>query len=613
MKAIQLNEQAMSSARITLLMYTKDEDRAALYEGRGLRVVFGGIDEFFAGLAKKSPGPLFSYKTSDSVLERFPALVPTVTDVTHQMETGKTDVSRMFNGWPASYADIDKRLTFERSISNTVFSYVHEASGQFVALLGASGVGKTTAIRQVLVRLKHSGYVAWEHSDDYTLQVSEWIDLARHLKRDSRKAVLFIDDAYGHLREINDLIDALVSEKIGNLKVVMSSTRNTWRPRFKTPNFYKSGSHFYLSKLDNGEIDRLLSLVDNTPELSQIVESTFSGFNRGERRRRLITSCEADMFVCMRNIFASESFDNIILREFAELSETNQEVYRLVSALETSGVRVHRQLVIRLVRMPMTAISAVLENLTDIVTEYTIDQRRHIYGWRGRHDVISLIITRYKFNDNSKLVELLERVIDNLLPTYDLEVRSAIDLCNIETGIPKISNKETQNHLLRKIMSILPGERVPRHRLIRNLIELGKYDPAQTEIRIFEKDFKRFDAPVSRLRIELLIARATETDGLMKEDRLAILNQAKDLSTTSIKRHSQAKAVFSAYCSVGINILRLGGGSETFDEAMKQLRDAEKRLFDPDIAGMIRRFERLEASHTLNSAPVEEDEFSDAD
>ena len=38
-------------------------------------------------------------------------------------------------------------------------------------------------------------------------------------------------------------------------------------------------------------------------------------------------------------------------------------------------------------------------------------------------------------------------------------------------------------------MSIAPSERVPRHRLIRNLIDAGAYDKADTEIRIFEKDF----------------------------------------------------------------------------------------------------------------------------
>ena len=58
-QAITLNSQAMSSGKIALLMYQRDDDRAVLYEGKGLEVAFGGIDEFFAEMVKKSPGPLF--------------------------------------------------------------------------------------------------------------------------------------------------------------------------------------------------------------------------------------------------------------------------------------------------------------------------------------------------------------------------------------------------------------------------------------------------------------------------------------------------------------------------------------------------------------------------
>ncbi len=599
-RAIRLNEQAMSSGRIFLLMYNRDDDRAALYEGRGLRVAFGGIDEFFAEMARRSPGPLFDYQVSDSMLERYPALVPTVIDVVHQVETGKAEASRMFNGWPASYADIDKRFTFERSITDSLASFVASGEGIVAALLGASGVGKTTAIRQVMLKLRHSGFTCWEHSDDFSLQSDEWLNLAKALRKSGQRGVLFVDDAHGHLRELNDLIDGLVADKNTSLAILLSSTRNTWRPRVKTPNFFKHRRQFSISRLDNGEIDRLLFLIESTPELSQIVGTSFSGFNRAERRRRLIERCEADMFVCMRNIFASESFDNIILREFAELPNNLQHVYRLISALETSGVRVHRQLVIRLLGIPMPTTMALLDSLTDIISEYNINKFQHIYGWRGRHSVISAITTKYKFGDTSKFVSLFESVIDNTIPTYDLEIRSAIELCNIQTGIPRIPSKETQNHLLRKIMSVLPGQRVPRHRLIRNLIELGHFDQAQTEIRIFEKDFKRFDAPVSRLRIELLTARAMETAGLMREDRLAILDQAREQAFTSVRRHSQAKAIFAAYCTVGFSIIKLGGGSETFQDAMKQLREAEKKLFDPDIAPIIKRFERLEAGYAMS-------------
>jgi hypothetical protein len=85
-----------------------------------------------------------------------------------------------------------------------------------------------------------------------------------------------------------------------------------------------------------------------------------------------------------------------------------------------------------------------------------------------------------QISDKDKLVELFERVIGSLRPTYDIEVRTIRDLCNVDTGIPSIPSRETQNRLLRMMMSVAPGERVPRHRLIRNLIEAGEYEKAET-------------------------------------------------------------------------------------------------------------------------------------
>jgi hypothetical protein len=118
-----------------------------------------------------------------------------------------------------------------------------------------------------------------------------------------------------------------------------------------------------------------------------------------------------------------------------------------------------------------------------------VDEKESIYAWRTRHNVIANIITRYKFNDTDKMVALFEQVIRNLQPTYDIEVMTIRELCNINTGIPSIPAKETQNRLLRMMISRAPGERVPRHRLIRNLISSGDYDRAETEIRVFESDF----------------------------------------------------------------------------------------------------------------------------
>ena len=497
----------------------------------------------------------------------------------------------MFNGWPATHADILAGFTFDRSVATEIIDYLKEDNSLVAILLGASGVGKTTAARQVLQHLRREEFLCWEHKTDLPLLADQWVQVARQCREQGKVGVLVIDDAHSHLYQINDLADRLFAEDNGHLKLILIATRHQWNPRVKTPTLYRNGKEFKLVRLSVEEIERLLQLVDLVEPLRRLVEPMFSGFSRQERRRGLIDRCEADMFVCLKNIFASETFDDIILREYADLAPELQDIYRYVSAMEITGVRVHRQLVIRILRIPASSISAALDRLTDIISEYEVSEKEGIYGWRTRHSVIAGIVTRFKFNDSAKMIELLDLVIDNLSPTYDIEARTIRDLCSVGTGIPKIPDKDTQNRLYRKLMSVAPSERVPRHRLIRNVIDSGAYDKAETEIRIFESDFGA-DGPVYRYKVLLLLARAQHAPGILKEDRIQILEAAREMALVGISRFPLNKTLLAAYAEVGVEVYRLAGSYEYFDHAINLLKEAEVKLGDPDVARIVNRFVR---------------------
>jgi hypothetical protein len=112
-RALSLNAASGAPGRITLFLYTPDEGRAALLEGRGVEVVFGGLDDFFAGLIGRiSDSPLVP--ASRDPLDQVTALRPSTLDAGHAIETQTGNVSGMYNGWPATYGDISAGLTFRR-------------------------------------------------------------------------------------------------------------------------------------------------------------------------------------------------------------------------------------------------------------------------------------------------------------------------------------------------------------------------------------------------------------------------------------------------------------------------------------------------------------------
>jgi len=109
------------------------------------------------------------------------------------------------------------------------------------------------------------------------------------------------------------------------------------------------------------------------------------------------------------------------------------------------------------------------------------------------------------------------------------------------------------------ITSVVPGERVPRHRLIRNLIRLGEFEEAATEIRIFESDFRE-EGPIAG---------------------------------SATQKFGDNKYVLNAYAQVGVKWFKYTGQVEVFDAALDLLRSAEERLADPEISSMITRATRI--------------------
>lgn len=95
-----------------------------------------------------------------------------------------------------------------------------------------------------------------------------------------------------------------------------------------------------------------------------------------------------------------------------------------------------------------------------------------------------------------------------------------------------------------------------------------------------------------RYSIKVMIARAIYTEGIMTDDRVAMLEEAHDLAVTGAARFSSNKHILKAYGELGIEYYKLTGSLEYFDEAMVLLKDAEGRLGDPQITQIIGNFTR---------------------
>jgi NAD-dependent SIR2 family protein deacetylase/GTPase SAR1 family protein len=586
------SKQEGSTGQVFVVVYDPDDLRAPLWEDQGARVVFSGIDELVHSLAQD-----FNEEQSDDSrantadTHNLPLrLVGTADDVSSSI-LGSPNAKRMFHGGPASYADIRSGATFERALKDRIFEQIDRQQNSVIALVGAAGVGKTTFARQLLTKFHDVQYFAWEHRSDFPFHHQDWIGVEADLRANNKRGVLMLDECTNAMRSTNSLVDHLSKLEKPALALIVTANAAQWAPRMKSPHFGAQDVQYELSSLQNSEIYSLISLVEHNPQVASLVHADFKRQRREEQYNSLRQRCGSDMFVCLRNIFANDSLDVILLQEYDALEDGLQEYYRFVAALESIGTRVHRQLVIRMLKINPTRVASLLDGLTGIVDEYSINDKNGIFGWSTRHPVIARRITQFKFSGAEELSKLFSLVIENLNPAEPLELQTVRAICDTEFGIGRIGDAETRRNLYSQLTTLAPGERIPWHRLIRELLNASDYETTEYVIRDAE-EAAGVDAPIARFKIRLIVARALNSRNISKSDRLAMLRHAYEEAMRNTEHNRFDKYSYSVLCDVAVEVANMDGGSYLLDEAIKHMRDASARILDQEMDKRLHHYER---------------------
>ncbi len=336
-KVASLRQQGVQG-RVFLLAFDYSEDRGALFEQRGIEVAAGSVEDLLHALDEVQPS---AARSADPASPRTPGtltprLATTTLDVAHAAGLA-ADPVRLFNGGPATYADISEGLTIARATERRLEEQQNSSRGFFLVLAGAAGVGKTSLARRLLYRRHQDGFAAWEHLNSFPLNVEAWLEMESALRQTGRQGVLLVDDCAQHLPGVNKLVDALGKLDRPFLRLVLTVNAAQWKTRTKSRYFFSRGSTERLSLLTDSDIREMVNLVDRKPEIRVMVETDFLHLGHQDKVRRLRDRCSADMFVCLKNIFRNENLDNILLQEFTDLEESARDVYRHVAAIQAMG------------------------------------------------------------------------------------------------------------------------------------------------------------------------------------------------------------------------------------------------------------------------------------
>lgn len=562
-------------------MYTENIGLANIFERKGFKVTFGGIDQLFGEIARTPAAEAAAGSLPVRVGGLPLSLVSTTIDVDHA-STLQPDVRRMFSGAAATYGDIARGNIFDRDAVTEIIARLKRS--RTAAILGVAGVGKTTLARIAMSRLREEGLSAWEHKSDMRLDAQTWSRFHSELLSTGRHGVVLIDDVTAHQRQANEIVNAIATDPAAaaGLRIVVTAEAPLWRRRVKSPFFLTAGEPVELRELSSREIATLAALLDRNPEVNALVDPELRRWGHARRMDFISRRCSADMFVSLRYLFSFASLDDIIIGEYNELEERDREVYRHLALLEAAGVRPHRQLIIRLLGLTLDEIVSISNDLEGVLQEELYSDMDGIYVWRTRHQVIAKIIAEVKFADPAEHEKLLRRIVGNLNPTIDIERRAIRELCNADFGIRRIADRGTRIALFEELVASNPRDSVLRHRSIGEYLEADDIRLAGVALDQAVREVG-WDPPLRRYRVRLLRQRARLSEVLEDADRRALLNQAWDYAKEGTDRHRDNYYSYLELDRVARDWHELTGEGGLLEASIRELRDAYDRLLEPEL------------------------------
>ena len=588
-----IKQRIGSTRRVIVNVYNADPVRVASVRQLGCDVISSSLTEILVEILNDKDEEVKSDLLDGTILPE--RLIPSTVIVDEVTRKEKNDPWRLYNGRPASYQDILDEFTFERSVESDAIARLLSSDLRYLIVSGTYGVGKTTLLRRLGLRASnkepHFRFV-WEHDANLALNVNSWIDTHRRLQEMDYTGMLIIDDAHEFGKEIRELVSRLPEDGDGGLKLLLGVNKNMWTPIIKSRAIFSVGRELNLSQLTEEEIRSLIRLIETNVNIRQLAEQDFVLLTTTQKVARLRNKCGRDMYVCLKNIFSNDGLDQIILYEYDKLSEQYQDIYRIVSALEAFGCHVHRQMVLRILKVPAVQVGQVLKELDGIIFEHdeaSAPGEAGVFRWSTRHQIVAETITKFKFADVNRRFSLLSDVIRNLNPLVQIERRTLQSMCNSKRGIDGLSNIEDRVTFYRLLTEIAPFQRLPWHRLLSILIDEGRTEEAERAIQRTEDYFKN-DATILRRRISLEIVKAEKGFDFSDQDREALLIGARNDAVDLARRKKTNKYVYSTLMDAELALARFTGNTEAAHQSAELLYNAYEELLDPWLVSKHREY-----------------------
>jgi hypothetical protein len=319
------------------------------FEDQGYAVIDATAAEFFAALVPlvhaNVAGPL------DIVRERYPHMIAAIEagmladhsellrdfDLVGVIETGAEPIPRssFLLGAEPTWTDIVYNIDARRGISQRLHdALVGAPMGVSVyALIGPAGSGKSTCMRRAAYELTRDGNTVYFAKGLQKFASKPLVALAKSLG--TKRAFVFIDDAFVHLERLNDVIAAVGH---ANITFVIADQSHLLAPRLKHIKA-KQWQVERMPVLDQNDCEAILETLDRFGLLGVL-----TGQPKVTQINAFLIRSRKQLLVAMKEATSGQGFNVIIAQEYGSLATDSAKLAYVIACLvHTYGPAVRRR------------------------------------------------------------------------------------------------------------------------------------------------------------------------------------------------------------------------------------------------------------------------------
>lgn len=239
----------------------------------------------------------------------------------------QSQIKDFYKGFKPIWRDILDSVPAELYTTKQLYNHIVKCEYRTFIVTGPAGSGKTTALKQIALRLSETTIYQTYYIEEYQSSLS---DLVSYLdKKNNKKYYICVERIAENASEISKIIKSNLSEFV---VFVCAENQRIWNHRcieyFQDIDFYTQD----FSQIHESDVDELLEKIKKHGNWTRLNQMSVK-----KRRIEIIKKAKKQLLIGLIEATSGEGFSEIISKEYNSINENQERKLLLLASLATKS------------------------------------------------------------------------------------------------------------------------------------------------------------------------------------------------------------------------------------------------------------------------------------